>query len=37
MRKVFKRRLWMQVIAIILVMALNLGAADGLIRFAMQE
>ncbi|TLM99573.1 DNRLRE domain-containing protein, partial [bacterium] len=37
MRKVFKRRIWMQVIAIILVMALNLGALDGLIRVTVQE
>jgi hypothetical protein len=37
MRRVFKRRLWMQVIAIILVMALNLGTLDGLIRFTVQE
>lgn len=37
MSKVFKRRLWMQVIAIVLVMALNLGALDGLIRFTVQE
>ncbi|MFZ5641002.1 MAG: hypothetical protein ACOY4Q_09990 [Bacillota bacterium] len=37
MRRVFKRRLWVQVIAIILAMALNLGALDGLIRLTMQE
>ncbi|PKM82769.1 MAG: hypothetical protein CVU89_04515 [Firmicutes bacterium HGW-Firmicutes-14] len=37
MKKMIKRKLWMQVIAVVLAIALNLGALDGLIKFAAQE
>ncbi|MHB9095854.1 MAG: flagellar hook assembly protein FlgD, partial [Eubacteriales bacterium] len=32
MKKIFRRKLWMQVIAVVLAMALNLGALDGIIN-----
>ncbi|MHB8984209.1 MAG: hypothetical protein ACYC4E_02515, partial [Carboxydocellales bacterium] len=37
MRKLFNRKLWKQIIAITLVLALNLGSLDGMLRFALQE
>ncbi len=37
MRNIFKRKLWMKVTAIFLVLALNLGSLDGVIRYALQE
>lgn len=36
-RNIFKRRFWMKVAAIFLVLALNLGSLDGVIRYALQE
>ncbi|MFA5881390.1 MAG: hypothetical protein WC834_04265, partial [Eubacteriales bacterium] len=37
MKKVFKRKFWMQVTAIVLAFAINFGALDGIIRFTVQE
>lgn len=37
MRKLFKRKMWMRVMAIVLAVALNLGALDGIIRYTVQE
>ncbi|MFZ3171303.1 MAG: hypothetical protein WA118_04920, partial [Carboxydocellales bacterium] len=37
MRKLFNRKLWTKVTALLLVLALNLGSLDGMLRFALQE
>ena len=37
MSKLFNRKLWAKVTAIFLVLALNLGSLDGVIRYALQE
>ncbi|MBU7005610.1 DNRLRE domain-containing protein [Phosphitispora fastidiosa] len=37
MRKTFKKQLWIKVLAVVLALALNMGALDGVIRLAVQE
>ncbi|KNZ70400.1 putative deoxyribonuclease RhsB [Thermincola ferriacetica] len=37
MRKVFGRKLWMRVTAVVLAVAINMGALDGVIRYTVQE